>query len=242
MISPLLSNIFLHYVLDLWVQQWRRRYARGSVIIVRYADDFVMGFQYETDARRMSEDLKGRLAKFKLALHEDKTRLIRFGRFAAEQMAERGLGRPETFNFLGFTHYGGRTREGRFIVKAKTQSKRVTRKLKELRAEAKRRMHAPVADQHAWLSSVLTGHYRYYGLPCNGQALSAFRYEVRHLWCRTLGRRSQRARLSWARFAALEARFPLPLPRITHPWSNAGTCRGLPSRRAGCGEAARPVP
>lgn len=241
-ISPLLSNIFLHYALDLWVHQWRRRHARGNVAIVRYADDFVMGFQYEADARRMLVDLKERLAKFKLALHEDKTRLIRFGQFAAERMAERGLGRPETFHFLGFTHYGGKTREGRFIVKAKTQSKRITRKLKELRVEARQRMHRPVVDQHAWLSRVLSGHYRYYGLPCNGRALGAFRYEVRRLWRRTLGKRSQRSRLSWARFAALEERFPLPMPRIPHPWSNAVACRGVPSRRAGCGKAARPVP
>lgn len=228
-ISPLLSNIFLHYVLDLWVRHWRRRYARGRVVIVRYADDFVMGFQYEQDGRRMLADLKERLAKFKLALHEDKTRLIRFGKFAAEQRAERGLGRPETFHFLGLTHYCGKTRDGRFIVKCKTQSKRITRKLKELRAEARRRMHTPVAAQQGWLCRVLRGHYAYYGLPDNGRALSAFYYEVRRMWCRTLRKRSQRSRLSWARFAALEERSPLPLPRITHPWSTAALCHGLPS-------------
>ena len=221
-ISPLLANIFLHYVLDLWVHQWRRRHARGQVSIVRYADDFVMGFENATDARRMLADLKDRLAKFGLSLHEDKTRLIEFGRLPALARQQRGQRRPGTFAFLGFTHYCGWTRDGRFIVKHKTQSKRLTRKLKALRQEAWRHMHAPLAEQHRWLSSVLRGHYGYYGMPHNYPALSAFHQEVRRLWFRILRRRSQKARrLNWDAFKAIVVRFPLPLPRITHPWTGA---------------------
>jgi RNA-directed DNA polymerase len=219
-ISPLLANIFLHYVLDLWVHQWRRRHARGQVSIVRYADDFVMGFERATDARQMLADLKDRLAKFGLSLHEDKTRLIEFGRLPALARRQRGQRRPGTFAFLGFTHYCGWTRDGRFIVKHKTQSRRLTRKLKALRQEAWRHMHAPLAEQHRWLSSVLRGHYGYYGMPHNYPALSLFHQELRRLWFRTLRRRSQKARrLNWDRFKAIVARFPLPLPRITHPWT-----------------------
>ena len=178
-ISPLLANIFLHYVLDLWVHQWRRRQARGRVVIVRYADDFVMGFENAGDARRMMVALTERLAKFGLAFHEDKTRLIEFGRLPALARRQRGVRRPETFAFLGFTHYCGWTRDGRFIVKLKTQSKRLTRKLKALRQEAWRLMHVPLAVQHRWYTSVLLGHYGYYRpttkLP---GALNAFRQEM----------------------------------------------------------------
>lgn len=221
-ISPLLANIFLHYVLDLWVHQWRRRHARGLVSVVRYADDFVMGFESAADARRMLADLKERLAKFSLTLHEDKTRLIEFGRLPALARRQRGQRRPSTFAFLGFTHYCGWTRDGRFIVKRKTQSKRLTRKLRALRQEAWRHMHAPLAEQHGWLSSVLRGHYGYYGVPHNYRSLSAFYQEVRRIWYRTLRRQSQKARrLTWERFKALLERFPLPLPRITHPWAVA---------------------
>lgn len=221
-ISPLLANIFLHYVLDLWVHQWRRRHARGLVSVVRYADDFVMGFESSADARRMLADLKERLANFSLALHEDKTRLIEFGRLPAMARQQRGQRRPSTFAFLGFTHYCGWTRDGRFIVKRKTQSKRLTRKLRALRKEAWRHMHAPLAEQHGWFSSVLRGHYGYYGVPHNHRSLSAFYQEVRRIWYRALRRRSQKARhLTWERFKALLERFPLPLPRITHPWAVA---------------------
>jgi len=213
-ISPLLANIFLHYVLDLWAHQWRKRHARGRVSVVRYADDFVMGFQYEEDARRMLLDLKERLAKFKLTLHEEKTRLIEFGRFPALRRQKRGERRPATFAFLGFTHYCGWTRDGRFVVKRKTQSKRMTRKLEELRVEARRRMHAPVAAQHKWVSSVLRGHYAYFGLPSNHRSLSGFYLEVRRLWYRSLMRRSQR-RMTWESYNTLLDRFPLPTPRIT---------------------------
>jgi group II intron reverse transcriptase/maturase len=215
-ISPLLANIFMHYVLDLWVHQWRQRHARGRVIAVRYCDDFVLGFQYEDDARRMLGELKERLAKFKLALHEQKTRLIEFGKLASKLREQRGAGRCETFNFLGFTHYCAQSHDGRFVVKRRTDRRRLVRKLKELRAEAWRRMHAPVGVQREWLASVLRGHYAYYGLPSNWHRLDTFYDEVRRLWYCVLNRRSQR-RLSWARFYALLERFPLPTPRITHP-------------------------
>ena len=218
-ISPLLANIFLHYTLDLWVHQWRR-HASGRVSIVRYADDVVMGFEKAADARRMLADLKDRLARFGLALHEDKTRLIEFGRLPALRRQQRGERRPETFAFLGFTHYCGWTRDGRFIVKHKTQSKRLTRKLTVLRQEAWRHMHAPMAEQQRWYTSILRGHYAYYGLPNNSRALSAFHQEVRRIWFRCLRQRSQKARsLTWDRFKAMLERFPLPLPRITHPWA-----------------------
>jgi RNA-directed DNA polymerase len=224
-ISPLLANIFLHYVLDLWVHQWRRRHAHGRLSIVRYADDFVMGFEKSADAQQMLANLKERLAKFGLSLHEDKTRLIEFGRLPALTRQQRRGRRPETFAFLGFTHYCGWTRDSRFIVKQKTQGKRLTRKLKALRQNAWRHMHAPVADQHCWLSSVLRGHYGYYGVPHNWRAMSGFHQEVRRIWITCLRRRSQKGRrMTWDQFQALTERFPLPQPRITHPWV-AGTAR-----------------
>lgn len=214
-ISPLLANVFLHYVLDLWVHQWRQR-AHGCVSIVRYADDFVMGFEREADARRMLADLAERMAKFGLRLHEDKTRLILFGKFAAERCRRIGRRRPETFDFLGFTHFCARSREGRFVVKRKTQRKRKLRKLKELRMEARRRMHRPVVEQHEWLSAVLRGHYGYYGLPSNMRSMAGFALEVRRLWHRALARRSQRG-MTWERFNRLLQVFALPTPTITRP-------------------------
>jgi group II intron reverse transcriptase/maturase len=216
-ISPLLANVFLHYVLDLWVHWWRKHRARGSTVIVRYADDFVLGFQYANDARRMQCELQQRLAKFRLTLHEGKTRLIEFGRLPALERKKRGMRRPETFAFLGFTHYCGWTRDGRFVVKRKTQSQRLSKKLKMLKVEARRRMHAPVTDQHRWLTAVLRGHYAYYGLPSNFASLAGFFREVRRLWYRTLRRRC-RQRMTWPRFAALLETFPLPTPWITHPY------------------------
>jgi group II intron reverse transcriptase/maturase len=219
-ISPLLANVFLHYILDLWVHQWRRRHARGRVTIVRYADDFVMGFERETDARRMLADLKERLAKFGLLLHENKTRLIEFGRFAALTRQRRGDRRPETFAFLGFTHYCGLTRDGRFIVKHKTQSNRLTRKLTALRQEAWRLMHRPLAEQHRWYASILLGHYGYFGMPHNWRALNGFLQQIRRIWFNCLRRRSQKSRrMAWAWFEDATSRFPLPRPRITHPWT-----------------------
>jgi RNA-directed DNA polymerase len=215
-ISPLLANIFLHYVLDLWIHQWRKRKARGRVSLVRYADDFVVGFQYRDDGQRMLADLRERMAKFRLKLHEEKTRLIEFGRLPALDHKQRGERRLQTFAFLGFTHYCGWTRDGRFVVKRKTQSKRLTAKLKSLRVEARRRMHVPVRDQHRWLCQVLRGHYAYYGLPSNFRSLKGFLCEVRRTWFRALRRRCQR-RLDWDAFEALLGHFPLPTPRITHP-------------------------
>ncbi len=215
-ISPILANIFLHYVLDQWVHRWRQRNAQGRVIVVRYCDDFVMAFQYESDARRLLVDLKERLAKFKLTLHEGKTRLIEFGKLPSERRERSGKRRCETFAFLGFTHYCAKTRDGRFIVKRKTESKRMALRLKELRVAARRRMHAPVADQHRWLSSVLRGHYAYYGLPSNFQGLTASWRTTRRIWFRSLKRRSQRCHLTWVRYAVLLEHFPLPSPRITH--------------------------
>lgn len=215
-ISPILANVFLHYVLDLWVHQWRRRHARGRVIIVRYADDFVMGFQYAGDARAMAEALHGRVGEFHLTLHEEKTRLIEFGRLPSLARERSGQRRCATFAFLGFTHYCGRTRDGRFVVKRQTQSKRLTKKLQGLRLEARQRRHTPIADQHTWLSQVLRGHYAYFGLPSNFRMLKTFHEEVRKLWYRALRRRSQRS-LTWDGFHALLERFPLPCPRITHP-------------------------
>lgn len=215
-ISPLLANVFLHYVLDLWVHAWRQRVARGRVTIVRFADDYAMGFQYAQDGRRMLMDLKERMAKFGLTLHEEKTRLIEFGRLPAIDHQRRGEKRLPTFAFLGFVHYCGWTRDGRFVVKRKTHSKRLTAKLKSLRAEARRRMHMPVADQHRWLCQVLRGHYMYFGLPSNFRSLEAFYREVRLLWFRALRRRSQR-RMNWDGFGRVLESFPLPAPRITHP-------------------------
>jgi RNA-directed DNA polymerase len=219
-ISPLLANIFLHYVFDLWAHQWRRRHARGRVSVVRYADDFVMGFESAADARKMVSDLKKRLARFGLSLHEDKTRLIEFGRLPAMARRRRSERRPETFAFLGFTHYCGWTRDGRFIIKHKTQSKRLSRKLTALRQEAKRLMHKPLAQQHQWYCSVLRGHYGYFGVPHNWRSLNGFLQEVRRNWFDCLRRRSQKnRRMGWDWFGALTACFPLPQPRITHSWT-----------------------
>jgi group II intron reverse transcriptase/maturase len=241
-ISPLLANVFLHYVLDLWVHQWRRRHARGRVIIVRYADDFVMGFESKADAQQMLADLGTRLQQFGLALHEEKTQLIEFGRLPALNRARLGLPRPRTFAFLGFTHYCDWTRDGRFLVKHKTQSKRLTRKLHQLRREAWQRMHEPLADQHQWYASVLRGHYAYYGMPHNYRALAGFQQEVRRIWFGCLRRRSQCSRRAgWAWFEAITERYPLPAPRITHSWAEQRLWYvPSPSGRAGCGKAARP--
>lgn len=212
-ISPLLANVFLHYVLDLWAHRWRQTHARGRVIIVRYCDDFVMGFQCAPDARSMLDALRSRLGKFGLTLHDEKTRLIEFGRLPAITRAKRGQRRPETFAFLGFTHYCAWTRTGSFVVKRRTQSKRLTVKLKELRQTAWRRMHAPIVQQQRWLCSVLRGHYAYYGLRSNLASLATFYREVCRLWFRVLRRRSQRA-LTWFDFARLLARLPLLTPRL----------------------------
>jgi RNA-directed DNA polymerase len=215
-ISPLLSNIYLHYVLDLWVQQWRKRNARGDVYIVRYADDFVMGFQYEQDARAMHTALAERFVKYSLELHPEKTRLIRFGRFARRDSVLDGQKRPETFTFLGFTHICAEAPEGKFRVVRRTSRKKRVAKLASLKEEIERRKHSRVEEQHKWLNSVLRGHNLYYGVPGNIAALSSFRYHVRTQWHRALQRRSQRAKWTDATHRVFDARFPLLTPRITH--------------------------
>lgn len=217
-VSPLLANVYLHYVLDLWAASWRKKHARGEVYIVRFADDFVMCFQFEQDARAMHTALTARLAEFGLELHPDKTRVIQFGRFASMDRKERGLGKPETFDFLGFTHIAGASRGGKFQLKRRTSRKKRRAKLARLAEEIRRRRHDRVSQQHAWLSSVLVGHCRYYGVPTNYAALAQFRNHVEWRWMRALQQRSQRARWTKANRQAHKERFPLPLPRIHHPW------------------------
>jgi RNA-directed DNA polymerase len=217
-ISPILANVFLHYAVDLWVHRWRRRSAAGQVIICRYADDLVIGCQHEAEARQLLAELKDRLAQFGLSLHEGKTRLIEFGRFAAERRAAAGQRRPETFDFLGFTHYCGRTRSGRFVVKRKTQAKRMVRKVKAVRQDMLHRMHAPVREQHRWLGQVLRGHYRYYGVIFNYRALRVFKDCVVRLWRKVLGKRSQKGRVSWASYKSILTAFPLPEPVLHQAW------------------------
>ncbi len=217
-ISPLLANVYLHYVLDLWAHQWRRRYARGDVIIVRWADDFVVGFQYEDDATRFAEELRDRFQRFSLELHPDKTRLIRFGRFAHRDCRRfDGKRKPETFQFLGFTHTCGVTRAGKFLVRRTTMKKRLTAKLHEVKAELRRRMHRPVPEQGAWLQSVVRGYFAYHAIPGNWKALASFRTQCARLWYRTLRRRSQKTRLTWERMTNIAAAW-LPQARILHPW------------------------
>jgi RNA-directed DNA polymerase len=217
-ISPLMSNVFLHYVFDLWVRQWRRKHARGEMYVVRYADDLVMGFQQEQDAIAMRKALAERLAKFGLELHPDKTRVLEFGRYAPERRERRGLSKPETFEFLGFVHLIGKSRGGKPMLWRRTSRKKRQAKLASLTKECWRRQHCPVAEQHAWLSQVLEGHYRYYGVPTNTSALRSFRERVQWMWHRVLQRRSQRARWTAAQRDSFDARFPLPTGRIHHPW------------------------
>jgi hypothetical protein len=215
-VSPLLANIYLHYVLDLWVEWWRSQSGRGDVIIVRWADDFVVGFEDEQDARQFLTAVQVRFAQFGLELHPDKTRLIEFGRNADWKRRRRGEGKPETFDFLGLTHICARTR-GRFWIKRITVAKRVRAKLHQLKDELKRRRHQPVPDQGAWLRSVFTGHANYYAVPGNSDAVRAFRTEVIKLWMQSLRRRSQRTRLTWPRMNLLVQRW-LPPVRIRHPF------------------------
>jgi len=216
--SPLLANVYLHYAFDLWIQAWRRKRARGDVIVVRFADDIVLGFQYESDAVRLRSELTERFRKFRLELHPEKTQLLEFGPYAAENRKKRGQGKPETFNFLGFTHICGRKRSnGRFTVLRQTIRKRLQAKLSEVKAELKRRMHDPIPVVGKWLGSVVTGHVRYYGVPMNGPALVTFRFQVGRLWHRTLSRRSQNGRVLWDRMRRLINRW-LPPARVCHPY------------------------
>ena len=216
-ISPLLANLYLHYVLDTWAHHWRRRYARGEVLLVRYADDFVMGFEHRDDAERFLALLHQRMVKFGLELHGEKTRLLRFGRFAASKGAKDGTGKPETFDFLGFTHICGRSSTGNFLLVRHTMSKRFRAKLGEIKTELQARRHQPLTAQGTWLGTVLRGYYRYYGVPSNINALSRFRMEVTRLWFRSLRRRSQKRRLRWDRMTPHVERW-LPTARICHPW------------------------
>jgi group II intron reverse transcriptase/maturase len=217
-VSPLLANVYLHYVLDLWVNQWRKRSAGGEVIIVRYADDFVLGFQYRHEAERFLRELQERLGKFGLALHPDKTRLLEFGRFAAKDRQKRGECRPETFDFLGFTHFCGRQRKKRgFTVARQSAAKRLRLRLRQVRQALLQRRHLPIPAQGAWLRSVVQGYLNYHAIPGNEDRLKTFRTQsIRH-WLFALRRRSQKARMPWKRFVPLIERW-IPNPKILHPY------------------------
>jgi RNA-directed DNA polymerase len=215
--SPLLANVYLHYVLDLWVEWWRRQPGRGEVIIVRWADDFIVGFETEQDAQAFLAELRERFAKFGLELHPDKTRLIEFGRNADWTRRRRGAGRPETFDFLGFTHICARTRKGWFTVRRITIAKRMRAKLKQVNTELKRRRHDPVPEQGAWLRSVVQGHLAYYAVPGNTDAVQEFRTQAARHWYKALRRRSQKTRLTWTRMNRLADRW-LPRARVRHPY------------------------
>jgi RNA-directed DNA polymerase len=216
--SPLLANLYLHYAFDLWVQAWRRKQASGDVIVVRFADDIVLGFQSPSEAERFRQELAERLGKFGLELHPEKTRLLEFGPFAAANRKQRGLGKPETFDFLGFTHICARKRSnGRFTVLRQTVRKRLQAKLSEVKAELRRRMHDPIPQMGNWLGSVVRGHLRYYGVPMNSPAIGLFRFQVGRLWHRALSRRSQNGRMRWDRMRRLIDRY-LPPARVCHPY------------------------
>ena len=219
--SPLIANVYLHYLFDLWADVWRRKVAKGDVIVVRYADDLVVGFQHRTDAERFLKEFRERLAKFGLELHPDKTRLIEFGRFAARDRKERGEGKPETFTFLGFTHYcGQRHKSGTFTVWRITAKKRMVSKLKAIKAELQRRMHNRMADVGAWLRKVVLGYYQYHAVPGNTTQLRIFKLRVCRLWQSVLVRRSQRAKMRWERFTPVLNRW-IPPPRVLHPYPDA---------------------
>jgi RNA-directed DNA polymerase len=216
-ISPLLANVYLHYSFDLWVNVWRQKWAQGEVVVVRYADDTILGFQYQTDADRFLGNLRERLAKFGLELHPDKTRRIEFGRFAEENRKRRGEGKPETFDFLGFTHISGKNRLGRFTVRRTTIRKRMRAKLRNLKQELRRRMHDPVPETGGWLKSVVQGYFNYYAVPGNLDSLAIFRKRLRALWWQNLRRRSQQRHFAWTRMIALGERW-LPQPCVLHPY------------------------
>ena len=216
--SPLLANIYLHYAFDLWIQAWRQKQARGDIIVVRFADDIVLGFQVKADAERFWTELAERFRTFRLELHPEKTRLLEFGPFAAEHRKKRGQGKPETFTFLGFTHICGKKRSnGRFTVLRQTMRTRLQAKLSEVKAELTRRLHDPIPAVGTWLRSVVAGHIRYYGVPMNSPALSMFRFQVGRLWHRALSRRSQKGRVLWERMRRLIERW-LPPARVCHPY------------------------
>jgi len=217
-ISPLLSNVYLHYVLDQWTDRWRQA-ARGDITMVRYADDAILGFEHQDEAERYLRELKEHLLEYGLELNEDKTRLIRFGRFAAFNRAERGEGKPETFTFLGLQHICGKNRLGRFEVRRITDGRRRRKKLRELKQELRRKMHAPIAQVGEWLRSVLRGYYQYHAVPGNLAVLFGFRRQVARLWFRTLSQRSQR-RPTWTKLGPVFDHW-LPIPRVVHDFPDA---------------------
>jgi group II intron reverse transcriptase/maturase len=221
-ISPLLANIYLHYALDLWVRDWRRQ-ATGDVIVVRYADDFIVGFQHEHEAKRFLAELREQLAAYRLELHPDKTRLIEFGARAASDRLRNGRGKPGTFDFLGFTHSCGKTRKGRFTVLRQTARKRLRTKLQEIKVALRQRWHAPVPEVGRWLASVIRGHLNYFAVPRNFPAVEAFHHQVTWLWKRALSRRSHKAHVTWERMRRLARRW-LPAVRIVHPYPNQRLC------------------
>lgn len=219
-VSPTLANVYLHYVFDLWAHRWRQQQAGGAVIFVRYADDVVAGFEHEGEAKRFLVEVRQRMEKFALSLHPDKTRLIEFGRYAVERRAKRGLGKPETFNFLGFTHIAGRTQKGRFLLIRKTRRDRMRAKLRAIKEELRQRMHDSIPEQGKWLRQVVRGYFAYHAVPTNIRSLAAFQYFVGRLWLQTLRRRSQKDRFAWVRLTHLATEW-LPSPRILHPWPDA---------------------
>jgi group II intron reverse transcriptase/maturase len=218
-ISPLLANVYLHYVFDLWAERWRRREATGDMIMVRYADDIVVGFQHERDARRFWDAMRDRLREFSLSLHPEKTRLIEFGRFAAQNCKRRGRSKPETFKFLGFVLICDKSRRGNFQVRRKSRQDRMRAKLREIKEALRQRINRPIPETGKWLAHVVSGYFAYHAVPTNGLALSAFRYHVLVLWHRQLSRRSQRARVLWTRMTKLADEF-LPKPQLLHQWPN----------------------
>jgi group II intron reverse transcriptase/maturase len=219
-ISPLLANVYLHYAFDLWVNVWRKKWARGEVVVIRYADDTIVGFQYQSDADRFLVNLRERLGKFGLELHPDKTRRIEFGRYAEENRKRRGEGKPETFDFLGFKHISGKNGLGRFMVRRTTIRKRMRAKLRQIKQQLRERMHDPVPQTGQWLQSIVRGYFNYYAVPGNLTSLGVFRDRVLALWWRTIRRRSQKHRINWTRLLMLAQRW-LPQPRALHPFPDA---------------------
>ena len=216
-VSPLLANVYLHYVFDLWAERWRRREAQGNVILLRYADDIVVGFEHEVDARHFWEAMRLRFEQFSLALHPDKTRLLEFGRHAAANRTQRGVGKPETFTFLGFTFISGKSRRGFFQLQRKSRRDRTRAKLREIKEQLRKRMHEPIPEQGRWLKQVVSGFFAYHAVPTNFKALGAFRHHITDLWRRTLRRRSQKDGMTWERITQIADAW-LPKPRILHPW------------------------
>ena len=217
--SPLLANVYLHYAFDLWAKRWRQREATGDMIIVRYADDIVVGFEHESDARRFWDAMRERLQEFSLSLHPEKTRLIEFGRFAAANRRRRGLGKPDAFKFLGFTFICGKSLRGNFLLKRRSRRDRMKAKIKEVAGELRRRMHQSIPEQGTWLKQVITGYFAYHAVPTNWAALGAFRDEITKRWQWTLQRRSQKGSRTWEQMKKLADDW-LPKPRILHPWPN----------------------